>query len=113
LSYERAYLHGQSDDRSTALADAPRLLKGPKLVLAHATFVTDVTPLSRMVCRKPTADGHNLYNDLVLEYARCYRVMGCNKPYHLTSLAVGSLLGSHFLVRYLAPSAILWKLALW
>jgi hypothetical protein len=83
-----------ADDRSVALADAPRLLKGPKLLLAHATFVTDVTFREWFVGnQRPIATAHT---DLVLEYARSCRVMGCNKPCRLTPLVVRSLLGSHF-----------------
>ena len=101
-----------ADDRSRVLADIPRLLKGPKLVLVHATFVTNVTLFQEWFVENQRLMATALHTDLVLQYARCCRVMGCNKPFRLTSLALGSLLGSHFLVGYPVPSsAIPWKLA--
>lgn len=90
-----------ADDRSRALADIPRLLKGPKLVLVHATFDTDVTLFQEWFVENQRLMATALHTDLVLEYARCCRVMGCNKPCRLTSFVVGSLLGSYFLVGYL------------
>jgi hypothetical protein len=44
-----------------------------------------------MVCRKPTADGDSVYTDLVLEYARCRRVMDCNKALsHVTCAQIST-----------------------
>jgi hypothetical protein len=81
-------------EKSRALADTPRLLKGPKLV-SHDFFVT---PSSRNGLSKPTADGDSFCTDLVLEYARCCRVMDCNKGVVSRHLRSDLYLGHIFLL---------------